>query len=101
MAEPVHQVEAGQVFELGERHVLVVADVVLEVETWLPWLERFRAREPRPPVLFCPYPDPFAPIGLRGDEETMLLIQPDCFIAGHLLDQWKELNGEASIVKLA
>lgn len=101
MADPETLVEGGEVFELDGRHVLVVVDVVLEVEEWLPWLERFRAREPRLPVLFCPYPDPFAPLGLRGEEELMLLIQPDAFIAGHLIDQFKRIYGEQSVVRLS
>lgn len=104
MADPETQVEHGQVFELGGRHILVVVDVVLEVNLWLPWLEQIRtpaAHLINQPVLFCPYPDPFAPIGLRGEEETMLLIQPDPFIAGHLLDQYKRLHGGESVVQLA
>lgn len=103
MAEPIAVVEPGQVYELGRRHILVVVDVVTEVEEWANWLSisRQSAAEKRLSLLFCPYPDPSAPIGLRGEEEAlMLLIQPDAFIAGHLIDQYRNVHGEESVEQL-
>lgn len=81
--EPETDCERGQVFRLGP-HVLVVADVVFEAEVWKPLLEDGMA--------FAPYAGPFALECERALVQPFLIVQPNRFIAGHIVDAFKALH---------
>lgn len=85
IGEPTHQVEPGQVWALGA-HRLVVADVMVGHAVWAPLLE--------PGTVFLPYPGPFVAFVERRDEARLVMVQPDPFIAGHVLDKWAAIHGE-------
>lgn len=79
IAEPSHQVHHGSVYQVG-RHVLVVARVSTEHRLWVPYL---RADD----VVFCPYPEPYLTTTELAASSTLLLVQPNRYLAGHLLDK--------------
>lgn len=86
--EPSHRVVTGDVFRLGP-HYLVIADVISGWHHWAPLL--------RGEVLFAPYPGPFVPLGLLAERQPLVMVQPDHYIAGHILDRWAEVKGEETI----
>lgn len=91
IAEPRHKVEPGQVWSLGH-HVLICASVINNWAAWLPYLEK--------DCLFVPYPGPFVALSDRAEQYKMILVQPDPYIAGHILDRYADIGGE-EMVELA
>jgi hypothetical protein len=85
LGEPRHQPETGQTWILGA-HVLVVADVYTGWPLWTPHLAG--------DAIFLPYPTPLLPHSedLPG---PLVLVQPETYLAGHLLDKWEDITGEA------
>mgnify|MGYP006208725337 CR=1 FL=1 len=51
-------------------------------------------------VLFCPYPEPYLLLSSKADTETLLLVQPIPYLAGHLLDKYADVHGEDKITML-
>lgn len=90
--EPRHAVETGDIWQLGE-HVLVVADVVADWPAWVPFLEQGS--------LLAPYPGPFAPLTLKAEGAKLVMIQPDRYIAGHILDRYEDVKGSKEIRRYA
>lgn len=97
--EPKTQVERGEVWKLG-RHRLIVACVVREPDLWAAYLcpeTRVFSWQPVGNVIFCPYPGPLVPLTLAGDTDTLVLVQPDTFVAGQILDYYKQVHGESEV----
>lgn len=88
IAEPKHQVQSGEVWRVGN-HVLVVAEVLTEWQKWQKFLEG--------DVIFAPYPGPFVPLSIRAESTRLVMVQPDTYIAGHLLDQYELVKGVGSV----
>lgn len=86
VGEPDHECQIGDVFRIGERHVLVVADVMNGWRSWKPFLEG--------ESIFVPYPGPYAALSERAELSPMVLVQPDPFLAGHLLDKFAASSDE-------
>lgn len=86
--EPRHKVERGEVWAVG-RHILVCAEVIDEWKMWKHFLEDG--------FLFVPYAGPYAPLTVKADNFRFLMVQPDTYIAGHILDRYEEIHGEKSI----
>lgn len=88
--EPKHTVEPGQVWHVG-RHVLLCADVM---QGWREWTSHLEGD-----AVFVPYPGPYMALSnLAEDASTRLvMVQPDPYIAGHLLDQYAAVHGEDTI----
>ena len=40
--------------------------------------------------LFLPYPGPFVPLSIKAGNNRLVMVQPDPYIAGHILDRCKE-----------
>lgn len=89
LAEPTHQVENGQVWLLG-RHTLVIADVLTGKAQWAPYLERHD--------LFVPYPGPFLALAKRASKVSMLMVQPNRYLAGNVLDKWAAVHGQPTLL---
>jgi hypothetical protein len=84
--DPTHQCERGQVWEVWEgRHLLVVANLHNEHKLWGPLLE--------PEHLFLPYPGPHVLMATAALDHRMLLVQPDAYIAGRILDTAVDVHG--------
>lgn len=83
VANPKTVLEKGTVKELG-RHLLVVADPVRDVKVWLPHVTE--------ECLFAPYPGPYIALTLASQENKIVMVQPDEWIAGHICDRYFEFN---------
>lgn len=73
---PEHEVENGQTWTVG-RHILFVGDLAHDHVVWADYLEG---------RVFAPYPEPYLTCSTLAEEEDLLLVQPNPFLAGHLLD---------------
>jgi hypothetical protein len=89
--EPRHTVERGDVWYLGQ-HVLICADVLSEWQQWIDFLEGDN-------TLFAPYPGAFVPLSERAEWVKIVMVQPDKYIAAHILDRYSEAKGEANVIK--
>jgi hypothetical protein len=90
--EPVHVTEAGQVWRLGA-HTLFVCSVIEDWAQWAPALKEG--------CLFCPFPGPLVFASVRAGESPLVMVQPDVYTAGHILDRYVDLYGEAQLSKVS
>jgi hypothetical protein len=86
IADPRHTVESGDIWQMGQ-HVLICADVHTDWPLWKEFLTENR--------LFVPYSGPFAVLNEKAEERPLLLVQPDTYLCGHMLDQYENVTGEA------
>jgi len=90
--DPKHTVEQGDRWKVG-KHILYCEDVLTGWEAWKKDLDGAG-------VIFAPYPGPYVLLTVKADKATkVVLVQPDPYICGHILDRWSEIKGEESIVK--
>jgi hypothetical protein len=87
--DPKTKVNHNDVFRIGE-HILVCANIMDEWEFWSQYLEAG--------MLFVPYPGMYAILVKKY--RRMLLVQPDEYIAGHIVDRYIEIYGEAEVEQL-
>lgn len=85
--EPDHKVLTGQVWKLG-KHILVCANVLTDWNIW----QRYLSGD----CIFAPYPGPFVPLSKNAEKTKIVMVQPDPYIAGHILDRYDEVNGKGS-----
>ncbi len=83
IGEPKTKLIHGQVVDLG-RHKLIVVDPIKDVSVWREFIES--------DDMFCPYPGPYVANVVAGDERRMILVQPDVFIAGYIVDRFEEIR---------
>jgi hypothetical protein len=95
--DPRHKVHKGEVWRLGH-HVLVVLDVMDDWKEWVLWLERHAQAGGE--IAFIPYPGPFVPLSKVAATVRMVMVQPDKYVAGHILDQYENVNGKKSVEQL-
>jgi ParB-like nuclease domain len=93
LGPPRHTVGEGEVWRLGGRHTLIVAGVY---DGHPAWSKLLRGHD-----LFVPYPTPMLPLTERAAETRLLLVQPNGYLAGHLLDRFEDHFGEAELQQLA
>lgn len=86
VAEPVHQPTKGDHWILGAHH-LFVADVITDWPTWSPALADG--------MLFVPYPGPYLALSERAERFPCVLVQPETYVAGHILDKWDAVHADA------
>lgn len=89
IAEPKHQVELGQHFVLSGRHHLLCASVITDWPVWGALLTG--------DALFAPYPGVFIPFSVKAAKHALVMVQPDGYIAGHILDRYVEVHGKKSV----
>lgn len=89
--DPRNLPEPGEVWHLGP-HTLLVVDVMTEWHIWAPLLEGEGK-------IFVPYPGPFAPLTVKAQKYTMIMVQPDPYIAGHIIDRWEDVHGGQDLAK--
>ena len=94
--DPEHQVSRGETWKLG-RHILVCEDVI---RGWRNWVDALgdHARLGGE-ILLVPYPGPFVPMSALAKQVRLVLVQPDGYIAGHILDRYAEAYGERWVEK--
>jgi hypothetical protein len=88
VGEPRTPVNRGDVWLLG-KHVLCCHHVLTEWAAYVPYLDS-------PDAVLAPYPGVFLVFSLKARERKYVLVQPDPYIAGHIIDQWLNLNGVGS-----
>jgi hypothetical protein len=91
MGEPVHSTQPSDHWRLGGRHHLVVADVMRQWSLYTGLLQG--------DALLVPYPGPYAALSLVAERSPLVLVHPEPFVAGHILDRYAAANGEQSITK--
>lgn len=77
VAEPLHRPAHGSRWRVGP-HLLIVAKLSTEHHLW---------RDELDGRVFCPYPEPYLTVSDIGQESPLLLVQPNAYLAGHLLDK--------------
>lgn len=82
MAEPRHQPAKGEAYQLGP-HVLYVGSVHHD---WAEY-EKYMVAD----AVFAPYPTPM--LAVMYDKGALVMVQPDTYLAGHVLDKWESKNG--------
>lgn len=92
VGEPSHQVHHGEHYLLGGRHHLVVAKVIAEWSLWVDLLQSDR--------LFVPYPGVYVPLSQQASNHDLVMVQPNLYLAGHVLDKWAAVHGADSITKV-
>jgi hypothetical protein len=83
IAEPSIRPERNSVYRLG-RHSLFVCDLA---KGWPFWKDALDAEG----VVFLPFAGPWIAIALKKDT-TGVLVQPDQYVAGHIIDKWDSVN---------
>lgn len=86
--EPTHVCEVGQHWRLGHHH-LFVTDPYRNWQAFVPTLE--------PPMVLCPFPEPYLTMTRMARERPMCLVQPKPYLAGHLLDKHASLFGNEEL----
>ncbi len=87
MADPRHQPKRGQTWKLGP-HVLHVGSVHLDWPVYTAHLVEGAA--------FAPYPSPM--LAVLYDKGPLVMVQPDLYLAGHVLDKWESKNGAPELL---
>jgi len=82
--DPKTKIERGQTTQLG-KHLLICADPIKEVPSWLKFLKEGD--------LFCPFPGPYILQTHAANKARLILVQPDPFIAGYIVDRFNETDG--------
>ncbi len=95
LGEPTHQTHRGDVWQLGPvthdlidsqpgkvagPHFLHVTPLAQGWPSFVPHLTN--------DVLLLPYPGPYLAVTLLGLSRSCVFVQPDTYLAGHLLDKW-------------
>lgn len=89
VAEPVHTVAPGDAWFLGQ-HVLLCVHVF---QDWPVWTEYLTSEK----CLFLPFAGPLIPLSKKAEQNTFVMVQPDPYIAGHILDRYVDIYGESSV----
>jgi hypothetical protein len=90
LGDPRHQTEPGDIWHVGTS-LLVVASVYDGWPTYGPLLTGDR--------MLVPYPTPIVPLTQRARNAELVMVQPDAWLAGHLLDKYAEVYGEQEVRK--
>lgn len=93
--EPTHQVLTHQIYKLNE-HYLAVCDVMRD---WKIFSELLNKQGEK--TLFMPYAGPYIALSTKLKNKRAVFVQPDLYLAGHILDKWAAVYGEESIERIA
>lgn len=89
IAEPNHRPALGEVWRLGDQHFLVVGSPITDHELFTPLLTA--------ESYLCPWAGPWIMFGKKANAQPLVLVQPDLYFAGHILDRWQEIRGQAPV----
>lgn len=92
IADPSRTVKRGEVWALGP-HVLYCTDL------FTGWPEyTTELKDPEQDVL-VPFPGPVVALTQRATEKRLVLVQPDGYIAGHILDRYADVHGASTVAQ--
>ncbi len=91
LAEPIHPVARGEVWAL-DNHFLICAHVFRDWSLWTRYLKGENS-------LFLPFAGPLCALSQNADTHILVLVQPDPYIAGHVVDRYAEVHGQQSVWK--
>lgn len=92
VGEPDYEPGRGEVWWLGDHHVLVVANPHTEWAAWVHLLED--------DAVLLPYPSPLAGL-VDSAGRRVVMVQPSRYIAGWLLTKWARVTGQPPILDVA
>lgn len=92
IGDPQHACERGDRWRVGP-HLLIVAGVY---DGWPEWLPELADGD-----LLVPYPTPTLPLTGKAERHRLVMVQPDAWLAGHVLDKYAAVRGEAEVERLA
>lgn len=90
VTEPKHTVHHGEVYQLGERMVLVIANPVSEMDKISPHFST--------DSLFLPFAGGF--IGFLDTPYRCVIAQPNLYIASYIIDRYKEAFGASAVAQV-
>ena len=99
VADPRHECKLGDHYELragDEVHDLLVFGVIGDWKHWVPYLMQSAEN-----AVFCPFPGSFVPFSTKAKNHRLVMVQPNVYIAGHILDRWTEVHGSKSVVRVS
>jgi ParB-like nuclease domain len=91
IGDPAHDCAAGETWALGP-HLLVIEPIYDGWQRWIPLLGEGD--------LLVPYPTPTLPLTQRAQHHRLVMVQPDPWLAGHVLDKYAAVRGEGEIVRV-
>ncbi len=89
--EPKTEVYSGDVYEVG-RHLLIIADVMKDWKKYVQYLTD--------DVLFLPYPGPYIALSFKLDKQKTIMVQPNVYLAGHIIDKYIAVRGADSVKRV-
>lgn len=89
--EPLHEVKRGDHWRIGDLHHLFCADVFTEWAVFVPALT--------PDALLVPYPTPYVPLATEALKKPLVLVQPDPYACGVMLDLYERHYGSGKVSK--
>ena len=89
--EPKTEVYIGDVYEVG-RHLLIIADVMKDWKKYVHYLTD--------DVLFLPYPGPYIALSFKLDKQKTIMVQPNVYLAGHIIDKYIAVRGADSVKRI-
>jgi len=89
--EPKTEVYSGDVYEVG-RHLLIIADVMKDWKKYVQYLTD--------DVLFLPYPGPYIALSFKLDKQKTIMVQPNVYLAGHIIDKYIAVRGADSVKRI-
>lgn len=90
VGNPQHKVKRGEVWNVAH-HSLVIVSVYDGWKTFTPLLGKGD--------LLVPYPTPIVPLTEKARKTRLVMVQPDAWLAGHLLDKYVQVNGAEGVGK--
>ena len=91
LADPEHQVTKGEVWRVGDSRLACVS-VYDGWQTYAPLLAE--------DALLVPYPTPIVALTARARARRIVMVQPDPWLAGHLLDKYAQVYGDEAVAPL-
>lgn len=90
VSEPEQKVHAGEVWQLGDKFTLIVANPIHEMAVITPYL--------KPDTVFLPFGGGF--IGYLDTPHKCVIAQPNLYVAAFIIDRYKRGRGANSVRRL-
>ncbi len=98
VSDPRHECKLGDHYELragDEVHDLLCYGVIGD---WKHWVQHLIGNAEN--AVFCPFPGSFVPFSTKAKNHRLVMVQPNLYICGHILDRWTEVHGSKSVVRV-